>query len=310
MLEKTTNISTIFGVENAEKKAFIVIVNYNGCNDTIDCLESLRAVKNSNICVVVVDNGSSDDSAQRLREFLKRDNEYLICLKDNLGFSGGNNAGIRFAINKGAAYICLLNNDTVVEPSFLEYMLEKANDTSVVFGTIKFFDEPQKIWFAGGSYNRWTGKTVHFGYGKESIEDNEKPMRYSFVTGCLLLIPVSVIKKVGLLPEHYFLYYEDTEYSLRLIENCIEMKYAEKAIIYHKISSSTQKMPERTLYYSIRNSLLVISEHEHNVRKVVAYLFVTLRNIKRVVTGKYRSETVMIAYRDFMKRRFGKFEGL
>lgn len=256
--------------------------------------------------VVIVDNGSTDGSAKRLSELVLEKKEHLICLKENLGFSGGNNVGIQYAIDKGAEYICLLNNDTIVTSDFLDKMLERIDLNSVVFGKIKFFKNPDRIWFAGGNYNRWTGRTVHFGYNQEDIAQNQLRKNQNFVTGCLLLIPVTIIAKVGMLPEHYFLYYEDTEYSLRLVENGIDMKYAPEAIIYHKVSASTQKMPNKMRYYNIRNSLIVVSEHEKGIKKIVAYLCITGRNIKRVIYGDYDGWTVMQAYQDFFAKRYGK----
>ena len=98
----------------------VIVVNYNGYADTEECLISLRNVLTPNMFVVIVDNGSTDDSVKRLSEFVVEKKEYLICLKENLGFSGGKNVGIQYAIDKGAEYICLLNNDTIVTPDFLD----------------------------------------------------------------------------------------------------------------------------------------------------------------------------------------------
>lgn len=315
--EKVKKISETLNIGNGGKgiaKSIrggiaVVIVNYNGYKDTEECLASLRKVKTPNMYVTIVDNGSTDDSANKLKEFVAEEKEHLICVEENLGFSGGNNIGIRYAIDKGAEYICLLNNDTVVDPNFLDKMLDETDNNSVVYGTIKFFSNPDRIWFAGGNYNRWNGRTVHFGYNQNDIKIEELGKRQNFVTGCLLLIPTSVIEKIGMLPEHYFLYYEDTEYSLRLIENGIGMKYAREAIIYHKVSASTQKMPNRTRYYTIRNSLLLIREHEKGIRKIISYLCVTARNIKRTIKGDYNMKVVIAAYRDFICKNLGKCSG-
>ena len=261
-----------------------------------------------NVSVIVVDNGSTDESSEKLKRYMMQDNEHLVCMEDNLGFSGGNNVGIQYAIENGAEFICLLNNDTVVEPDFLDKMLGVASQDSVVYGKIKFFKNPNRIWFAGGRYNRWTGKTVHYGYNEIDSQSVQQSVEEScnFVTGCLLLIPTVVVEKVALLPEHYFLYYEDTEYSLRLSEYGIKMKYAPEAVIYHKVSASTQKTPDRTLYYSIRNSLLLVSEHESGIRKLSAYGCVTARNIKRIFKGQYKYNIVRTAYVDWFKRKYGE----
>ena len=315
--EKVKKSNETLNIKKSEKgiskslRGFIVvvIVNYNGYKDTEECLASLRKVKTPNMYVIIVDNGSTDDSTNRLKEFVIEEKEHLICVEDNLGFSGGNNIGIRYAIDKGAEYVCLLNNDTVVDPNFLDKMLDKADNNSVVYGTIRFFSNPDRVWFAGGNYNRWTGRTVHFGYNQNDAKIEELREKQNFVTGCLLLMPTYVIEKIGMLPEHYFLYYEDTEYSLRLIENGVGMKYAREAIIYHKVSASTQKMPDKMMYYTIRNSLLVICEHEKGIRKIVSYMCVTARNIKRMIKGEYNIKVVMEAYRDFICKNFGKYSG-
>lgn len=308
-MEKNENVVGK-NIKSKEKAIAVIIVNYNGYNDTKECLNSLRKVSTSNMFVIIVDNGSTDNSPNKLKEFVMGGKEFLICINNNLGFSGGNNYGIQYAINKGAEYICLLNNDTVVESDFLDKMLEKVEDDSVVYGKIKFFCKPDRIWFAGGVYNRWTGKTVHLGYNQIDGQEEKGNKSCNFVTGCLLLIPALVIKKIGGLPEHYFLYYEDTEYSLRLIENGIKLKYAPDAIIYHKVSASTQKQPNRVIYYSIRNSLLMVSEHEKGLRKISAVFCISVRNIKRMITGVYNPKIVKIAYHDWIMRKFGKCQEL
>src|SRR4030042_6421634 len=137
-------------------KVFLVILNWNGYKDTIECLESVSKVEPENyeLHVVVIDNASTDNSVDKIMNFKTDKLEFnILTNKKNLGFAGGNNVGIKYSLEKGADYILLLNNDTTVQPDFLEilvYKFETDNQVGIIAPRINYYDEPEKIWSDGG----------------------------------------------------------------------------------------------------------------------------------------------------------------
>ncbi len=262
------------------KEAFIgiVLVNYNGAADTVQCIDSLKKMTYSNYRIIVADNGSSDNSLKILHEKKKEIDFELLELAENRGFSAGNNAGIRLALELGAEYVLLLNNDTLVDRDFLKRLMEAKADlpvSSVVTSTILYADDKEKIWYAGGTYNLRTAKVSQLGMGKGWQQLQEKALEVTFASGCCMCIPATVVRYVGLLDESYFLYEEDVDYCFRLWQKEIKIYYVPKAIIYHKVSSSTsttRKMSGTTQYYMIRNKYFFIKKHYKGCRKMIPYI--------------------------------------
>ncbi len=256
----------------------IVLVNYNSAEDTIECIESLKKMTYSNYRIIVADNSSSDYSLEALYKKKNETDFELLELDENRGFSAGNNAGIRLALELGAEYVLLLNNDTLVEPDFLKRLMEAGMDIpadSVMTCTILYADDKEKIWYAGGSYNLRTAKVSQLGMGKGWQPVQDKLVEVTFASGCCMCIPASVIRDVGFLDESYFLYEEDTDYCYRLWKKMIKIYYVPKAIIYHKVSSSTSKTKKIsgiTQYYMIRNKYFFINKYYKDCWKIIPYI--------------------------------------
>lgn len=293
----------------------IVIVNWNGWESTIECLESVFQMEYTNFCVVVCDNASQDGSLQYLKlwadgkldsnplinptkikglisEAIQKPIPYLeinqdhiqsvqniidgvnlilIQANNNLGFAGGSNIGIRFALNLDKIeYIWLLNNDTVVKKNTLREMVKKleANPRSGICGsTVLYYYTPEIIQaLGGGTYNKWLGKTELLGtfqtinkpFDIQRIIDN-----IDFVLGASMLIRRETIIEIGLLNEVYFLYFEELDYAKRIQKKYL-IDYASKSFVYHKEgesigTSSQSNTKERSVlsdYFGIRNRLL------------------------------------------------------
>ena len=148
----------------------IILVNYNGAEDTIDCIKSLSRIKNVEYEIVVVDNKSTDDSILKLKDFQKISKFILIEADCNKGFSAGNNIGIRYEAN--ADYYLLLNNDTVVEPDFLNKLIYEIKENPRCGATISkilYYSQPDTIWYAGGSFNRKTARSEHYHFNQKDI---------------------------------------------------------------------------------------------------------------------------------------------
>ena len=216
-------------------KTCIIIVNYNGYKDTIECIESLKKNINSNYEIIVVDNKSTDKSSELLK---KIDGIHFIESDKNGGFSYGNNLGIKYALNNNFDNVILLNNDTIVTPNCFDLMVEKSKikDVGIVGNKILYYDDKNKIYAYGGCINRKRG-TVELGYNlKENCELEN--LEVDFISGCCMLIKRDVFEKIGLLNEEYFMYYEDVEFCLKTSEY-FKLIVINDSVIFHKVSAST-----------------------------------------------------------------------
>lgn len=264
----------------------IILVNYNGFEDTLDCVKSLEKIDYDNFNIIVVDNCSTVIPNMETLSIIQQKTIY-IQQKENLGFSVGNNVGIKYAIESGSDYILLLNNDTIVSNDFLNTLISEAqkHDNNVlVTGKIYYHSNPREIWYGGGWYDYKKGIGCHERNHEIDVDCHSISTRYiTFATGCLMLIPVKVIEKIGLLDETFFLYAEDTEYSLRALEHGIKIVFCENACIFHKVSRSTKKMSTPALYYLIRNSIRVSNIYsKHGIRsKFYWALYCIKRTIKK-----------------------------
>ncbi|MBM6717422.1 glycosyltransferase family 2 protein [Gemmiger formicilis] len=233
-------------------KLGIVISNYNGWQDTLACLESLRAQTWQDFEVLLLDDASTDDSVQRLQSAAHRQVVFLP-QKENRGFAAVNNLGMRRALADGADWVMLLNNDTVCAPDMLEKLMTQTPPEGVSCPKMLFMDPPDEIWFAGGTLDRRTSKVVHLGgHAKDGPAYSEKK-QVGFITFCCVLLPRSVIEKVGYLDEDLFMYCEDVDYCIRLTEAGVPLWYLPDAVLHHKAGGTAGGM--LSVYYITRNTL-------------------------------------------------------
>lgn len=272
-----------------EKSVFIILLNYKGYEDTTACIKSLQKINYENYHIIVVDNCSGDGSYERLRDENK---ECIVILADgNNGFSAGNNIGIRYAMDHGADYVMLLNNDTEVKSTFLEKMLETADDTTVVTPSIYYYSEPNEIWYADGRIN-YSRCTVSNGDDKESKYCN-------YASGCCLLIPRNIIEKVGYWAEEYFMYYEDMDYSIRILQNGFKIFYNKDAVVYHKVGRTAGRKSELSIYYNVRNRLYVINKFGFGKRCLAFTLGSRLIRYVKGCLKRGNERVIMKAIKDY-----------
>lgn len=244
----------------------IILVNYNGFKLTIECLDSLNEIK-ENIKVYIVDNASNDYSYEKLQEYiLEKDYDYVTLIRSeiNKGFAGGNNIAIQQAISEGMDYVILLNNDTVVDKEFVGALIEPFciyENCYVTVSKIYYESDRSKIWYAGGSFSYKTGKVRHWRYGEQEDNRKEDIQKVTFATGCCVCISRECIEEVGLLSEEYFLYDEDTDYCLKVLESGHSIYYTPYSVIYHKVNASTKKKKGMIDYYMSRNRMILIKKH-------------------------------------------------
>jgi len=284
------------------KKVFIVILNFQAGEYVVKCVNSI--LKNSDFPteVVIVDNGSTDESVKRVRT--KCAGVKIVENKQNLGFAEGNNVGIIFALKNDADYIFLLNPDTTIEKNTIENLLKimKNNKEAGIVGP-KIYSMDNKIWSCGGEIDkkRFTGGLISFGEKDHRRCNKEKEV--DFVSGTAMFIRKEVFGKVGLLPGDYFLYYEDIDFCLRAKKAGYKIYFVPNSILYHDWSSIIGKKSPMKEYFMARNHLLFLERH--------APLPVKLRESLRLPKTLYEhyrknDRFALLGIRDYFLRRFGK----
>jgi hypothetical protein len=250
----------------------IVTVNYDHPEVTLALLASLRLVTYPNIEVIVVDNASPKDDPAILKESFPE--IIFIQSKENLGFAGGNNLGIRQSKGK---YLLFINNDTEVEPGFLEPLVAKCElnpGIGAVSPKIKYFDHPDTIQFCGQTpMNPYTMRSHGIGHGKVDTGQFETDTPTHFVHGAAMMMPLSVIQKTGLMPECYFLYYEELDWGASIKRAGYQLWYVHNSTILHKESISTGKLSPFKTYYMNRARLLYLRRNVTGFTFLVAILF-------------------------------------
>lgn len=241
----------------------VIILNWNGKQDTLECLASVYRIDYPDFSVVVVDNGSTDDSVATIKQVYPE--AIVLETGSNLGYAGGNNVGIRWALEQGFDGILLLNNDTVVDPNLLA-AFSKANeqfpDAGVFGAKIYYFSDPDVLWFAGGLWDPMTLRFTHVGFGKRDGAEFSQSHVYDYLTGCALYARSKVFREVGLLDEDFFLTYEETDWCYRARERGYKCMFVPDAKLWHKVSASFGGATSPIMtYFMTRNKLIWAKHH-------------------------------------------------
>lgn len=237
---------------------WIIVLNWNGYEDSRRCLESLEKVDYPSFSVILVDNGSEDGSGKRLSE--EFDDFDFLPLDKNYLYAGGNNAGIKRALAAGADYILLLNNDTIVTPGFLAPLVDCAGrhpDAAAVGPKIYHADRPELIWYGGGRISFLMGRLSHAELRKNDSPRSSVERRTGWVTGCALFGSAEAFRTVGLLDESYGMFTEDVDWCWRAILSGYTCWFAPDSQIYHAVSASTGGGLTRfKVYHRVRSTFL------------------------------------------------------
>lgn len=297
-------------------KVSVVILNFNGKDDTLECLESLSQTKKGNFEVetIVVDNASSDTS---VADFKKQfPDTVLLVNSENLGFAEGNNIGIRFALKRGADFILILNNDTIVSPTTIPELLmfALAEKKGGIFGPKIYFmrgreTHPERykstqlgrvIWYAGGKMDFENVLASHRGVDEVDAGQYDESVRTSFVTGCAMFVRREVFEAVGLFDIKFYLYYEDVDLCMRVRTRNYEVFYVPQAYLWHK-NADTSGGPGSDLqsYYLTRNRLRIGMRYAPWKTKLA--LFRESMNILMQGTPTQKQ-----AIGDFLRKKYGK----
>ena len=291
----------------------VIVVNWNRCEDTLECLASLESSSYEKTRVLVVDNGSTDGSPQRIRE--KFPKIEILELPENKGFAGGNNAAFRHLRDTGAGYFFLLNNDAVVAADAIAMLVaaaESAPDIGVVGAKVLFADDPMTLESVGVAVNMRTGRVRQIGYGEKDTGQYSELCRRDAVNGCAMLIRASLVENAGPLDEEYFCYFEEIDFCLRATGRGHRVLYCPDAVVYHKgAASGGGRRSPLLLYYGMRNQLLLARKQGRGGPGFVREGWVLALNVLSALRSPGENRIAALkwiwrGWRDYRKGKLGK----
>ncbi|MCH9630962.1 MAG: hypothetical protein S4CHLAM37_09730 [Chlamydiia bacterium] len=266
----------------------IILLNFNGKKDTLECLSSLKNLTYRKHHVIVVDNGSSDDSALEIKKHYP--DVTLIENEENLGFAEGNNVAIRYALEKGFDGIFLLNNDTAVEPDILDELVKgsKKHPKALLGAKIYLYSQRDTYDHLGGM---WNEKKASFDLIAAREVDDHKTYEdffpVDYICGCALFAKSEVFKKVGLLDARFFLFWEESDFCTRAKEYGYKNLICPKAKVYHKVSASFTGGRPHTTYFWWRNRLLWLEKNVPSIRRKAIYKNTVTKEITKLYKHKF-----------------------
>lgn len=297
-----------------EPFVYIIILNWNGYKDTIECIESIKKITYKNYDILIIDNGSTDNSVTELSK--KYPNVTIIENQENLGYAGGNNIGFKYALKKKAEYTFIINPDSIISETCINELIVKMNDDSSIgmaSPKIYFYDKPKIIWYAGSKIDWKRGLTPHVGYNEI---DNGQFDKYTYtdrVSGCAVMIKTDLLKRIGFFDERYFLYFEETDLSVRFKKLGYNVAFIPNAKCWHKISKSTGGYYGSIYqYYMTRNNLLFMKIHgkkyfiEFFAHSIIRSSISFLKILKNAQGNRFTLVlSVFKGYQDFFLNKYG-----
>ncbi len=321
----TTTSTTVLPAARAATRASpsvaVVVVNWNQVELTCQCLDSLSRQSYDNAAIVLVDNGSSDGSADTIAE--RYPHVRLIRSAVNVGYSAGNNLGIDLALQDRAEYILLLNNDTEVDPDMLRRLvdvLESRASIGIAGPTMYYASPSTRIWSAENHID-WRAGAIRRS-GVPPCAESDPPIddcvvEVDVVDTCAALVRCSVFETVGPMCVDYFLNYDDLDLSTRAKRAGFGVAYVPRAVMWHKVSASMGIASPATTYYMTRNGLLFFWRHARGLDRWIATSAILARTVRTIgawtLRRRYRHpdfrrrrDANVMAIRDFLRGRFGR----
>ncbi len=259
-------------------KVGVCIVSYNSEKHITGCLSSLYENTNPKFICALVDNASKDQTVNMVYKYFPQ--THVVINKINKGYAKANNQAIRYFLKKNVSYVLLLNPDTYVSSSLIQELVSvfEHNPLAGVVGPIVTYEnDPKKIWFAGGKFNNIFCISSHPNMNKQLKSVHIYTRSVDFITGACMMIRSSVFGRVGLLPEDYFLYFEDVFFCKKIRHNGLTCMLLAKPLVKHYVSSSTGVMGENIMtpiraYYFARNPLIYIQKEVRGMQKITCFI--------------------------------------
>ncbi len=299
-------------------KIALIILNWNGAVNTLSCLESLARIKKNGFTtdLIIIDNGSTDTSVAKIKSYFSQSRQKFLLIENkiNLGFAGGNNVGIRYALGRSNDFLFILNNDVILEKNAIVELLktQKKYKAGIVSPKIYFspgrefhLERYQKthlgkvIWYAGGMIDWQNVQGFHYGVDEVDQGQFAKETEIDYATGAALFVKKEVFKKVGLFDEKYYLYYEDLDFCLRVKNKGFKIIFSPKSILWHFNAGSSGSGSDLQDYYITRNRLIFGLKYAPFKSK----LALVKEAFSLLLTGrKWQKKAVL----DFIQKKFGR----
>jgi GT2 family glycosyltransferase len=280
----------------------VVILNTNRRQDTLECLASLDLSSYKNQKIIVLDNHSTDGSCQAIQKSFP--SVQIISLEKNLGYTGNNNVGIKSAMDQGADWVFVLNEDTILAPDCLAELVEAGeSDKSIgiVGPMIYHYDEPTVIQSAGGMLGRyWENK--HIAQNEPDQGQFSRPHVVDWISGCGILVRRAVIEQVGMLDERFFYYWEETEWCIRAGKSNWRILHVPQAKLWHKGVQRDYHPSPSVTYYNTRNRLMVLAKHH---APLIVWIFVWV-----LYSRTFLSWTIKPRWRGMSEHRRAMWNGI
>jgi GT2 family glycosyltransferase len=242
----------------------VVTVTYNSAEVLPAFLRCMAAQTHQEFALFAIDNASRDDTLRILRE-CNDERLTIIANPDNRGVAAGNNQGIRAALDAGCRSVLLINNDTEFEPTLIAQLDAglATHQVEMICPKMMYYDEPQRIWAAGGTFQPWLGyRCIHLGQGEIDRGQHDQARLVTYVPTCCVLILKGVFEKVGLMDERYFVYADDTDFMYRAMKTGVKLLYLPDAMLLHKVASlSGGKDSAFAIGYGTRNGMFFLFKH-------------------------------------------------
>ncbi len=299
------------------KSVFVSIINFNGKDNTLSCLSELDKIiaKDIKVTAVVIDN-ASEEKFEVDQSFLKNIPLVFIRNDENLGFAEGHNVGIRYALSRGADYIIILNNDTLLDKNFVQELVSVAEENSKAgiiapkiyfakgfeYHKDKYSDKElgKVFWYAGGEMDWKNVIGHHRGVDEVDMGQYDETCETGYASGCCMLITKKVLEKVGGFDKKYFLYYEDNDLCQKALRKGFKIIYTPKAVIWHKNAGSAGGSGSLLQDYYITRNRMLFGMRWAPLRSKLALV---RESIRLLSTGrKWQKRGIA----DYYKRRFGK----
>lgn len=297
-------------------KVQVIVLQYTNSNDTIKCLNSILGLNYPNFEIVIVDNASESEHVKKIEQFILDHPIQKLELqvsKHNLGYSGGNNLGIKYALKNNADYIWVLNNDTSVEINSLLKLVEAGEKNQKIGILSSILDEGNRKVYGGKI--KWLKPELEHCYKLEAINPTLPRSRYklNYMPGTAMLLRSEMVKKIGFLDERYFLYFEDAEYSMRAQRAGYKLEVVMESLVYHAVSSTTKKLGSPVLLrYHYRNAHIFNINNGPLWAKIILpfwSIFIIIKQLAKIIfipAKRIISRAILMGVLDFYFGRYGK----
>jgi GT2 family glycosyltransferase len=275
---------TSYTTTKTQPSVLAIVLNWQQPTVTVSCVQSLQAMQYPSLDILIVDNGSNDDSLQVFQTELP--NIHLLALDNNGGFANGVNEGLRFALSHNYDYALLINNDAFAAPNMLTRLLAETNpDIAMLSPKIYYETERNRIWFANGRQHPCTLDLLDTGRGEI---DNPKWLQSrdtDYLLGTCLLVKLAIVLQIGLMDERYFMYFEDLDWSIRMRQAGYRLRLVSNAHLYHLVSVSTGGRADTPIrrYHLARSGIIFWRTHLRHGNPILIILFRIVSALKTII---------------------------